>query len=100
MNFDTDDLISVSDASKRGVSSLINEAESGRQRIVLRNNKPVAAVVSMESVERLSRLDELEDDLRLLSVALARTVVDDGRRHILEDVAAEFGVDLDGEDED
>lgn len=54
----------------------------------------------MESVERLSRLDELEDDLRLLSVALARTVVGDGRRHTLDDVAADFGVDLDGEDED
>lgn len=95
MKFDTRDLISVSDASKRGVSALISEAEDGRSRVVLRNNKPVAAVVSMESIERLSRLDELEDDLRLLSVALARIVVDDGRRYTLDEVAEEFGVDVD-----
>ena len=99
MKFDAKDLISVTDASKRGVSALINEAESGQQRVVLRNNKPVAAVVGMESVERLSRLDELEDDLRLLSVALARTVVDSGHRHTLDQVADEFGVDLDAADD-
>lgn len=97
MKFDTRDLISVSDASKQGVSSLITDAEGGRSRVVLRNSKPVAAVVGMESLERLSRLDELEGDLRLLSVALARAIVDDGRRYTLDEVAEEFGVDLDAD---
>jgi hypothetical protein len=51
---------------------------------VLRNNKAVAAVVGMDALERLARLEELEGDLRLLSVALARTVTDSGRRYSLE----------------
>lgn len=57
-------------------------------------NKAVAAVVGIEAVERLARLEELEGDLRLLSVALARTVTDSGRRYSLDEVAAELGIDL------
>ncbi len=95
MNVDTQDLISVTEASNRGVSRLIQDAAQGRTQVVLRNNKAVAAVVGIEAIERLARLDELESDLRLLSVALARTVTDSGRRYSLDEVAAEFGVDLD-----
>ena len=95
MNIDAQDLISVTEASNRGVSRLIQDAAQGRTQVVLRNNKAVAAVVGIEAVERLARLEELEGDLRLLSVALTRTVTDSGRRYSLEDVAAEFGVDLD-----
>ncbi|MFN2494619.1 MAG: hypothetical protein ABR608_01750 [Pseudonocardiaceae bacterium] len=100
MNVDTHDLISVSEASSRGVSRLIQDAIGGRTQVVLRNNKAVAAVVGMEDVERLRHLEELESDLRLLSVALARTVTDSGRRYTLEEVAAELGVDLDDLDDD
>lgn len=95
MNVDTHDMISVTEANNRGVSRLIQDAASGRTQIVLRNNKVVAAVVGVENIERLQRLDELESDLRLLSVALARTVTDSGRRYTLDEVAAELGVDLD-----
>lgn len=100
MNVDTHDMISVSEASSRGVSRLIQDATLGRIQVVLRNNKAVAAVVGIESIERLQRLDELESDLRLLSVALARTVTDTGRRYTLDEVAAELGVDLDESDDD
>jgi antitoxin (DNA-binding transcriptional repressor) of toxin-antitoxin stability system len=95
VNINPHDLISVTEASNRGVSRLIQDAAQGRAQIVLRNNKAVAAVVGMEAVERLAWLEELEGDLRLLSVALARTVTDTGRRYSLEEVATEFGVDLD-----
>lgn len=95
MNIDTHDLISVTEASSRGVSRLIQDAAQGRTQVVLRNNKAVAAVVSIEAIERLARLEELEGDLRLLSVALARTVTDSGRRYSLAEVASELGVDLD-----
>ena len=94
MNIDPQDLISVTEANNRGVSRLIQDAARGRPQVVLRNNKAVAAVVSIEAVERLARLEELEEDLRLLSVALARTVTDSGKRYRLDEVAAEFGVDL------
>ncbi|MBV9141332.1 MAG: hypothetical protein JO115_10510 [Pseudonocardiales bacterium] len=95
MNVETRDLISVTEASNRGVSRLVQDAARGRTQVLLRNNKAVAAVVGIAAVERLARLEELEGDLRLLSVALARTVADSGRRYSLDEVAAEFGVDLD-----
>lgn len=39
-------------------------------------------------------MNEADEDKRLLAVALARIASDDGARHSLEDVATEFGVDL------
>lgn len=95
MDVNTQDLISVSEASRRGMSKLISDAEQGRPQVVLRNDEAVAAVVSIEAVNRLQHLDDVEADLRLLSVALARTVTDSGKRYSLEDAAAELGIDLD-----
>jgi len=95
VNVETQDLISVTEASNRGVSRLVQDAVRGRTQVLLRNNKAVAAVVGIDAVERLARLEELEGNLRLLSVALARTVADSGRRYRLDEVAAELGVDLD-----
>ncbi|MGH3797159.1 MAG: type II toxin-antitoxin system Phd/YefM family antitoxin [Pseudonocardiaceae bacterium] len=100
MNINTDDSLSVTEASNRGVSRLIRDAANGRTQYVLRNNRVVAAVVGVDDIERLQRLEELEGDLRLLSVALARTVTDSGRRYTLDGVAAELGVDLDELDDD
>ncbi len=50
---DTADLISISDASKIGLSALVREAEAGHEQVVLRNNRPVAAVVSIRRLEQL-----------------------------------------------
>ncbi|MGH3939985.1 MAG: hypothetical protein ACRDTG_15410 [Pseudonocardiaceae bacterium] len=100
MNINTHDMISVSEASRRGVSRLIQDATSGRTQIVLRNNKVVAAVVGVENIERIQRLEELESDLRLLSVAPARTITDSGRRYALGEVAEELGINLDELDDE
>lgn len=93
MRIDTNDLLSVTEASSRGVSRLVSDAENGRPQVLVRNNKPVAAVVRIEDVERLQRLEELEDDIRLLSIALARAAADNGRRYEVDEVAAELGID-------
>ena len=100
MNVDTRDLISVSEANSRGVSKLIADAESGRPQIVLRNSRAVAVIVDISCMERLQRLEELEDDLRLLSIALVRSAADTGRRYELDDVLAEAGIDPDDVDGD
>lgn len=100
MNVDTRDLISISEASNRGVSKLVADAESGRPQVLMRNSKAVAAVVTVETMDRLQRLEELEDDLRLLSIALVRAAADSGRRYELDDVLAEAGIDPDSLDED
>lgn len=93
MNVDTRDLISITDASNRGVSKLVSDAENGRPQVLMRNSKAVAAVVNIDSMDRLQRLDELEDDLRLLSIALVRAAADSGRRYDLDEVLAEVGID-------
>lgn len=92
MNIDTEDLISVTDASNRGVSKLVTDAENGRPQVLVRNNKAVAAVVGLDELARLRNLDELESDLRLLAVALVRTVADNGHRHSFDDVLAKSGI--------
>jgi prevent-host-death family protein len=85
---DTADLISISDANKLGVSALVREAEAGQERIVLRNNKPVAAVVSMK---RLEQLQQLEEDILDVSLGAARMLTTGPRRHALDEVLAQFG---------
>lgn len=100
MKVDTNDIVSVSEANSRGVSKLISDAESGRPQVVLRNGKAVAAIVDIARMDRLQRLDDLEDDLRLLSIALIRSAADIGRRHALDDVLAEAGIDPGSLDDD
>lgn len=85
---DTQDLISVSEANRIGISGLVKAAEQGEQRVVIRNGKPVAAVVSIES---LQRAEELEERLLDVSLALTRLLTADERRHSLDDVLDRFG---------
>ena len=93
MKTDTRDMVSATTAA-RDFSRISSEAAQGRTFVVVRNNEPTVAIVPVSQMERLDRIDGLEDDMRLLSVALARIATDDGVRHSLDDVAAEFGVDL------
>jgi len=84
MNINTDDIVSVTDVS-----------ENGRRIVIMRNNRPAAVITNLESMERLQHIEEIEEDLKFLSIAWVRTMTDSGRRHSLEDVAAEFDIDLD-----
>lgn len=85
---DTADLISISDANRLGISGLMREAEAGREQVLLRHNKPVAMVVSMERIEQLQ---QLEEDLLDVSLAAARMLTTGSRRHSLDEVLAQFG---------
>ena len=85
---DTENLISISDANKLGVSALVRAAEEGHDRIVLRNNKAVAVVMS---VERFERLQQLQDDLIDITLATSRMMTTSGQRHTLDDVIERFG---------
>ena len=80
--------LTVTDATKRGVAGLVADAEGGTDLVVTRHHRPVAAVVS---VQRLTELDELADDLRDLALVMARMLSDDGRRTSLDDVITAFG---------
>ncbi|HET7484864.1 MAG TPA: type II toxin-antitoxin system prevent-host-death family antitoxin [Solirubrobacterales bacterium] len=85
---DTKELISISDASKVGISALVKAAEDGEQRVLMRNSKPVAAVVSIDVLERA---EELEERLLDVSLALTRLLTADERRHSLDDVLDRLG---------
>ena len=84
----TSDLLSISDANKLGISGLVREAEAGHERVLLRNNKPVAAVVSMQRLEELQRIQE---DLLDFSLAAARMLTAGPERHSLDEVLDRFG---------
>jgi hypothetical protein len=85
---DTADLLSISEANKLGVSGLVRQAELGREHVLLRNNKPVAALMSME---RLEQIQQLEEDLLDISLTTARMLTTGPIRHSLDDVLAKFG---------
>jgi len=85
---DTADFISVTEASRLGVSGLIKEAESGRERFVLRNNKPVAVVIGFEQYEEDQRqIEDIED----LALTFARIATSTDRRTSLDEILDRFG---------
>jgi prevent-host-death family protein len=85
---DTGDMLSVTDANTMGLSKLIRDVEEGHERVLVRNNKPVAAVVSMRRLEEWS---ELEDDLLDITLLAGRMMTTSERRHSLDDVLTRFG---------
>src|SRR4051812_16753243 len=85
---DTADLVSISDANKLGISALVRAAETGHEQVVLRNNKPVAAVIS---IQRLEQLQQIEEDMLDVSLATARQLTTGPNRHTLDEVLAQLG---------
>lgn len=94
MHIDTEDLISIGRISDAGLSRLVSDAEHGRTKVILRHNKPVAAIVDIETMNRLQDLEAREEELRDIAVALARTATDTGARTSLDKLAADLGVNL------
>ncbi|HSS43321.1 MAG TPA: hypothetical protein VLK37_12325 [Solirubrobacterales bacterium] len=94
---DTKELISVTEAGRLGISALVKVAERGEQRVLMKNNKPVAAVVGIEALERN---EELEERILDVSLALTRLLTTDERRHSLDDVLDRFGFTREDLEED
>jgi prevent-host-death family protein len=88
VQIETADLISITEANKLGISALVREAESGRDKVLIRNNKPVAALVSME---RLDELEQLREDLLDIALATARMLTTSDKRYSLDEVLDMFG---------
>jgi antitoxin (DNA-binding transcriptional repressor) of toxin-antitoxin stability system len=80
--------LSVTEASRRGIARLVADAAHGREVVVERHGRAVAAVID---VERFDELLRLRDDLRDLALVVGRAAGDDGRRHALDDVVDAFG---------
>lgn len=90
-------VVSVTDASRRGVSRLVADAESGAGIVIERRGRPAAVVMG---ATRLTRILAMEDDIRSAALVLSRALTDDGHRTSLDSVIAAFGFsrkELEGE---
>lgn len=85
-----DHALSVTDASRRGVSGLVADAERGGGVVVERRGVPAAVVVG---AARMRAILEREDDLRSAALVLTRAATDDGTRSSLDEVIEAFGFD-------
>ena len=82
--------LSVTDASARGISALVSDAEHGADIVIERRRQAIAVIVSMK---RLERLEEAERDLRDIGLVLARDATDTGHRTDLSEAIAHLGFD-------
>ncbi len=80
--------VAIATASRRGISKLVADAESGQPTILRRHAEPVAAVISYTE---LQRLQALERDLVDVALVLSRAATDDGTRTSLSDVIEALG---------
>lgn len=103
MMIDHRDVVGVTELANRS-SRLVADAAEGRAVIISKNNRPTAALVG---ICRLQDLEDREENLALLSLAITRMATDNGNRTDLDDFIAELGLaddvkalDDDEEDED
>lgn len=91
MKIDTRNIVSTTEAG-RTLGSILAKNQTF---LVVKNNTPTAAIVPIREMERLEDLDERESDVRLLALAYAREITDNGTRHPLDDVLAQEGINFD-----
>ena len=82
--------LSVTDATRRGVAGIISDATE-HDIIVTRRRQPVAAIVS---IERIEAIDRKLEDIRDLSLAVARVLTDTGERVSFNQVLNAYGLTL------
>lgn len=85
---DTDEVISVTEASDLGVSKLVRVAEDGSRRFIFRNNRPVAVVLGMDEYEAVQHT---QDDLEDLALAAARMLTASDKRIPLSEILDQYG---------
>lgn len=85
------DVLSVTEAVQKGVSSIIRDAHSGHDIVIEKHGHPMAVVVS---VDRFTEIKSLEEDLRSVLLISSRMATDDGARLSLNAVCESLGFDL------
>ncbi|MGI8427385.1 MAG: prevent-host-death family protein [Actinomycetota bacterium] len=87
VKIESENFLSVTEANRRGISKLVSEAQGGSEFVIGRNSVPAAAIIG---IERLSDIQRLEEDLSDLVLATARVLTDEGRRTSLDEVLSMF----------
>jgi PHD/YefM family antitoxin component YafN of YafNO toxin-antitoxin module len=85
--------ISIADAIERGVDALVGEVENGHEFVVVRDDKPVAVVVSGE---RFEQWQQLQDDLIDITLVAARMLTSRGPSVSLDEALERFGYTREG----
>ena len=80
--------LSISDASRAGVSALVSSAEQGHDVALARHGRVVAEVVSADEIDGLRRD---RDTLRDAALVMARFATDSGVRTDLDQAMKAFG---------
>jgi hypothetical protein len=80
--------VAITEASRRGISKLIADAEAGHATVLRRRSEPVAALVGYQDVQRLAAM---ERDLTDVALVLARAATDNGHRTPLDDAITSLG---------
>lgn len=88
MMIDHRDVVGVTELANSS-SRLVAAAAQGRNVIISKNNRPTAALVGIEC---LQELEDREENLGLLVLAIARLATDNGNRTELNDFIDEFGL--------
>ena len=80
--------VTVTEASRLGVSDLVRRASQGHDIVVEKHGTPVAAVIGLT---RFEQLEDLEADLRSAALVLSRLATDNGVRIGLDEVIDSLG---------
>ncbi len=92
MKIDTADMVSVSEANSRGVSKLVAEAEAGREWVILRANKPAAAVIGVSRLQRLRELEEREGGMGSIVTAITRMLIEHDKAKDVDEIQKHLGI--------
>ncbi len=86
--------VSISDLTRAGAKKVFDTLDKDETKIILKNNKPIGALLSSE---RLQELLEKEEDLYLMKLAIERDA--NAQKYISkEDFFEEFGIHEDALD--
>jgi prevent-host-death family protein len=83
------DAITITEASRTGVSGLVAAAQAGEDVVLSRHGRVVARIVSAEEMEQLRTEREL---LRDAALVMARFAADSGARTDLDEAMEAFGL--------
>lgn len=82
--------LTITEASRRGVSGLVSSAETGEDIALSRHGRVVAEIVS---AQEMGQLRKARETLRDAALVMARVVTDSGARTDLDQVLETFGLD-------
>lgn len=87
MMIDHRDVVGVTELANSS-SRLVADAADGRNVVISKNNKMMAMLIS---IDRVQELEDREENLALLSLAITRMATDNGNRTDLDDFISELG---------